>query len=157
MKQSWIGRLVLAGTVLCLSCTGSASAQVSSPPETPQPEVVLTKLAPVVVPPLALQANIVGDVIIEVHVRKDGSIESAELVNGHPMLVMAALRSAKQSEFECPECKEPVNTYLLTYSFEIKDDGDCCNAHGRVPAITQNRAHVTIVSAKFCICDPGSL
>jgi len=123
--------------------------------ETPQLAVVLTKLSPVVFPPLARMANIVGEVQVQVGIRKDGSVASAELVSGHPMLRQAALDSAQKSEFECRGCSEAVTPYLLTYTFEAKDDGDCCNAQLRTREVTQSQAHITIVSAKICLCDPS--
>ncbi|MGA3090215.1 MAG: TonB family protein [Terriglobales bacterium] len=42
-------------------------------------------------PPLARQANITGDVELKLEIRKNGSIQSVSVVNGHPMLTQAAL------------------------------------------------------------------
>jgi TonB family protein len=156
-------RRVLLGLVLTLAAVavlhlvalGDVLAQAPTPLETSKSEVVLTKLSPVVFPPLARMANIVGDVRVQVGIRKDGTIASAELVSGHPMLKQAALESAQQSQFECRGCSEAVTPYLLTYTFEIKDDGSCCDAQSRVPEVTQRQAHINIVSAQICICDPA--
>jgi len=148
---------VVFATVVYLACFGIARAQSSATLRFPQPEVVLTKLSPVIVPQLARMANIVGEVNIQVGIRKDGSIASAELVNGHPMLELAALESARKSQFECHGCDETVTPYVLTYTFEIRDDGSCCDSLGKVPEVTQNQAHITIVSAQMCICDPASI
>lgn len=131
-------------------------AQAPTLPEASQSEVVLTRLSPVIFPPLARMASIVGEVKVQLGIRKDGSVTSAELVSGHPMLKQAALESAQKSQFECRGCGEAVTPYLLTYSFESKDDGDCCNAQLRMPEVTQRQAHITIVSAKICLCDPGA-
>ena len=157
-------RRVRLGLVLTLAAVavshlvfvGNVLAQVPTPPEASQSEVVLTRLSPVIFPPLARMANIVGEVKIRVGIRKDGSVASAELVSGHPMLKQAALESAQMSQFECRGCSEAVTPYLLTYTFEIKDDGSCCDAQSRVPEVTQSQAHITIVSAQICICDPAS-
>ncbi len=151
-------RLVLtlaAVAGLHLVFLGNALAQTSAP-EMPQPGVILTKLSPPIFPPLARMASIVGEVKIEVDIRKDGSVASTELVSGHPMLKQAALESAQKSLFECQGCSEAVTPYLLTYSFEAKDDGSCCDAQSRIPEVMQNQAHITIVSAKICICDPAA-
>jgi len=131
-------------------------AQASTLVQTPQPEVILTKLSPPVYPMLARQAHISGEVRVQVSIRADGTRASAQLWSGHPMLAPAALESAKQSTFECRSCEEPLTTYLLTYTFEFKDDGDCCNAIDRPPEVTQRQGHVTIVSAPICLCDPAS-
>jgi TonB family protein len=158
MRRADLGPVLILAAVagLHLLFLRNALAQASAPAETPQPEVILTKLSPPVYPPLARQARISGEVRVEVRIRKDGTRASAQLVSGHPILAPAALESAKQSTFECRTCVEPLTTYLLTYTFELKDDGDCCNAMTRAPEVTQRQGHVTIVSAQICICDPPS-
>lgn len=135
---------------------GNALAQASAPTETPQLGVVLTKLSPPIYPPLARMASIVGEVKVQVDIRQDGSVASTDLVSGHPMLKQAALESAQKSQFECQGCSQAVTPYLLTYSFEARDDGSCCDAQSRIPEVMQKQAHITIVSAKICLCDPGA-
>src|SRR6266700_140547 len=86
-----------------------ACAVVLMPAQTaslPQREVVLSKLSSPVFPPVARVARVSGDVEIEVRIRQDGSVESAEVVSGHPSLKAAALDSARQSKFECHECRD---------------------------------------------------
>jgi TonB family protein len=145
-----------AVAVLYLVLPRNALAQAPAPPKSPQPEVILTKLSPPIFPRLALQARIIGEVLVQVGIRKDGSVASVELVSGHPMLKQAALESAQESQFECRGCSADVTPYLLTYTFETKDDGNCCDAQSRAPEVTQKQAHITIVSAQICICDPSS-
>lgn len=146
------------GLVLTLSAVGlhvvflrNAWAQA----EATQPGVVLTKLCPPILSHFARRVNVAGEVQVQVEVRKDGSVASAELVSGHPILKQFALESAQNSHFECQRCTEAVTPYLLTYTFEIKDDGSCCDSQSRAPEITQRQGHITIVSAKNCICDPS--
>jgi TonB family protein len=134
----------------------NAVAQAPVPTQTPQPEVIITKLSPPAYPQLARQAYISGEVRIQVSIRVDGTRASVQLFSGHPMLAPAALESAKQSTFECRGCEEPLTTYLLTYTFELKDDGDCCNAWAHAPVVTERQGHVTIVAPPMCICDPSS-
>lgn len=63
-------------------------AQVAVPLETPRFDVVLNNVYLPAYPPLARQARITGDVKIQLRIRKDGSVDSAEvqgLANlGHP-------------------------------------------------------------------------
>ena len=155
MKRVRLGP-ALALLLLYLAFVGSLLAQASAPAETPQPEVILTKVSPPIFPRLALQARIIGEVMVQVGIRKDGSVASAELVSGHPMLKQAALESAQKSQFECRGCSADITPYLLTYTFETKDDGNCCDTQSRAPEVTQRQAHITIVSAQICICDPSS-
>jgi TonB family protein len=81
----------------------------------PTGDVVVISLFNPAYPPLARQARIYGDVELKVGVRKDGSIQSAVAVSGHPMLTQAALNSAQQSRYECRKCNDEVTFYSLTY------------------------------------------
>lgn len=108
-----------------LAAVASAQAQGAGISTTPETGVVLTKLAPPAYPPLARLARIAGDVKIQVLVRKDGSVASAGVISGHPILKPAALESAQKSTFECRECGAEAVLYSLTYTFVI--EGADCN------------------------------
>jgi len=51
-------------------------------------------------PPLARQARIQGQVVLQAVISKDGSIEGLRLVSGHPMLAPAALDAVKQWKYK---------------------------------------------------------
>ena len=51
-------------------------------------------------PVLAKQANIQGTVVLDANISKDGTVESLKVVSGHPLLVEAALESAKQCRYK---------------------------------------------------------
>src|SRR5580700_9621289 len=133
--------LIAACSVCALSGGPSAVAQniaAQTPASDATPQVVLTKLSPPVYPSLARQARIMGDVKVQVLIRKDGSVASAEVISGHPMLKQAALESAQKSQFECHGC-EGVISYSLAYTFAIGDEchntPDCSAAMDRPPEI----------------------
>jgi len=71
------------------------------------------------------------------------------------MLRQAALNSAQKSTFECRGCSD-VSPYVLTYSFQLRDDGDCCSAMSRGPEVTELQDRVTISVSQICLCDPPS-
>jgi TonB family protein len=150
--------------MFALSCAVTPTpAQI---PPVASPEVLLSKLSPPVFPPLARVARVQGDVEIEVRIREDGSVESAEVVSGHPLLKAAALDSARQSKFECRGCGELARPYSLLYTFEYTTSQHCCqpqtDSNAAEPAaepragITQSQNHVTVTIEPFCICDPGA-
>jgi TonB family protein len=112
---------IATGTVV-LVIAARAPAQNPTSSDRQQGGVVLVKLSTPIYPPLARQARIQGDVKVYVHVRKDGSVESAELFSGHPMLAPTALESARKSRFECRGCDEG-SPYPMTYTFGFLDDG----------------------------------
>ena len=134
-------------------------------------DVVLTKLSSPIYPQLARQARIAGDVKIQVQVRRDGSVASADAVSGHPMLKPAALASAQNSTFECRGCTEELTSYSMTYTFGFNNDQNCsqkrsrsakclylwaCGDWRRVyndmpnPSVTQSQGHITILTGSYC-------
>ena len=51
-------------------------------------------------PPLARQARIQGQVLLQAEISKDGSIENLHLISGHPMLAPAAIEAVKQWKYK---------------------------------------------------------
>jgi TonB family protein len=147
-----------AVAVCCLAIVESVGAQSAT--SAPEVGVVLTKLSPPVYPPLARQARIAGDVVVQVSVRKDGSVESIELFSGHPMLARAALDSAKQSTFVCRGC-ESTTSYLLTYTFGISSDyarfgPNCEPLESHPPQVTQSEDKINLTAEPTVTCDPST-
>ena len=105
--------------VLSPTAANNYSPQFASS-HTPQTGVVLTKVANLTYPPLARQTRITGDVEVLLGIRPDGSVESAVVVSGHPLLQQVALDSARLSQFECRGCMKPVTSITIFYSFELK-------------------------------------
>lgn len=135
------------------------SAQIARGSGTRHNEVVLSKLSSPLYPPMARQARVTGDVHLILGIGRNGSIESAVVVSGHPMLQKVALQSAQQSQFECRGCSEPVTSYAMFYTFEIV--GKCCIATDASDSIkqeapslgvTQWQNHVTVVAEPACLC-----
>jgi TonB family protein len=157
MKRSFLLALLSTGALSGVFCANvqRAFAQATATAETSQTGGVLTKLSLPVYPALARQANIFGEVKVDVAIRRDGSVASVDLFSGHPMLAPAALESARQSQFECHGCRDGVTILSLTYAFEMKDDGDCCSAMSHTPEVTQSLNRIVILAAHLCLCDPA--
>jgi hypothetical protein len=97
-------------------------------------------------------------------VRQDGSIDSAVVVGGPPLLQKAALISARQSQFECSRCSAEPTSYRLVYTFQLVDSGCCAEEDSKptdigrprtYPQVTHSENRVTIVDQAGCICDPA--
>jgi hypothetical protein len=126
--------------------------------------VALTSLSKPIFSPLARQANVEGQVIVNVTVREDGST-NATVVKGHPLLKQSALDSAMQSRFECRACSSPLS-YTLMYTFKRTSEGSCCDGIGapvnveQEPQSSDEQGHpqtrIIISAEKVCICDPGA-
>jgi Gram-negative bacterial TonB protein C-terminal len=160
--------LILVSAMGLPMCSRSLMAQGITDNEGAKPQVVLNKLFPPVYPPLARQARIAGDVHLKVSVHTDGSIGSVTPIDGPPLLVQAALDSAKQSQFECKECGTSDLSRSLTYSFQLPPEGEqpsdpCCCSHEpgspgykapgeQVSRVSQSEDRITITAPPVCIC-----
>ncbi|HVR22567.1 MAG TPA: TonB family protein [Candidatus Polarisedimenticolia bacterium] len=144
----------------------NSAGQTAPDANTPQTGVSVTKLYDPVYPALARQARISGDVNLTLHVRQDGSIESVDVVSGHPMLKESALDSTEKSEFECHACSEALTTYSLVYTFGLTAAEKCCEAtedsadteqskRART-GVVRSQNHITILADPACICDPSA-
>ena len=51
-------------------------------------------------PPLAKQARIQGQVVLQAEISKEGTIQNLQLVSGHPMLAPAAIEAVKQWRYK---------------------------------------------------------
>jgi len=51
-------------------------------------------------PPLAKQARIQGQVVLQAEISKDGTIQNLQLISGHPMLAPAAIEAVKQWRYK---------------------------------------------------------
>jgi Gram-negative bacterial TonB protein C-terminal len=141
-----------------------ASAQNTPTIATPNGVVVLKKLSDPVYPPIPRTAHITGDVELMLEVRQDGSIESAVVASGPPLLQKAALISAQQSQFECNGCSTEPTSFRLVFTFQLVDSGCCALEDSKTtdagpprtyPQITQSQNRVTVVDQAWCSCDPA--
>jgi hypothetical protein len=130
-----------------------------------QGEVVLTKLAAPVYPQIARTAHIAGDLVLTVEVKQDGTVESAVLVSGPPLLARVAIQSAERSQFECRNCGAEPTQIELTYTFRLVDGGCCVSPEGTsksespsspsevIPSVSQSQNHITVIDYTGCTCD----
>ena len=64
-----------------------------------QAALLVNKVQPVY-PPLARQTRISGTVRLHAHYFQDGSVESLEVISGHPLLVRAAMDAVQQWKYK---------------------------------------------------------
>lgn len=132
---------------LILIYTGTAGfAQISTSSDASKADVSVVNLSNPVYPPLARTARVWGDVEIALKIRKNGTVASAVVSSGHPLLQQAALDSAQKSAFECRGCVDETTDYTLTYSFQIlAGPGWPCPEDGSV-RVTQTGDRITLVA-----------
>jgi TonB family protein len=127
-------------------------------------QVTLAKLFPPAYPPLARATRIEGEVELTLNLRKDGTVQNAAVVKGHPLLVQAALDSARKSEFACDNCSEDLTSYKFIYTFSLWPASSCGEVspqqqtsppHPSHPYVTQSSNHVMVYDYVLTSCDVG--
>ena len=161
--RRFISSVYALAQVVVLSWTVADSRAQGSPSvNNAKNEVVLTKLSPPIYPPLAKQTRISGNVELMLEIRPNGTVASAVVVSGHPLLQPAALESAKQSQFDCRNCNEGMQSYRLLYSFELGPTEYCAKTSDSsksdrqeppYPRVTRVENRVTVVDQPVGTCD----
>jgi hypothetical protein len=141
--------------IAVLTCAVSQSrVQSQSNGNSSYDGVVVTEVARPVYPQLAKQASVMGDVELNVVIRRDGTVESADAISGPPMLIPAALDSAKNSKFDCSRCTENLISYRLLYSFQFGPGPACANTGDTDETAKQEGyPRVTITNNHIVVCD----
>lgn len=83
-------------------------------------EVVFLALAAPKYPPLARQANITGEVQIKLRIGKDGSVASADVMGGPPMLTPAALTARSSPISNAGDVQMTQLNTLLSTPFRLQ-------------------------------------
>ena len=162
MSRSIFTIRALAVVIVLTGSPIRSLSQSNTSAGTTRAEVVLTKLADPLYPPLARQTQITGDVELMLEIKADGSVKSANVANGHPLLKQAALDSAQRSQFECRNCGDGEESYRLIYSFRLGPTRYCTDTSDSpkgnqqqetYPRVIQSRNHVTVVDQAVGTCD----
>lgn len=80
------------------SVASAVNKRVSLSPDISQ-NLLLKKVVPTY-PPLATKARIHGEVVLDVDISKEGTVESLRAVSGHPMLIPAAIDAVKNWRYK---------------------------------------------------------
>ncbi len=106
--------LILVGSIGSISFARSVSESLNEHP------TVVAAVAPIL-PPIARQARVEGDVKVEVKIDENGNVQSTKVVAGHPLVSKASETAAKKWKFS-PLGQEPsIRTVELTFSFDCVD------------------------------------
>jgi TonB family protein len=159
MNRSFLSVCTFSVTVASLFMIDQSLAQNAGSGDTKPEGVVLTELSRPSYPPLARQTRISGDVNLMLSIRPDGSLESAVVISGHPLLAQTALDSAQDTRFECRKCSETV-TSRLVYTFQLEENSSCTPTKDgpkeskpveQISRVTQSLNHVTVIDQTACI------
>jgi hypothetical protein len=144
MQNIGMARVARYGLLFLLVTLGVSAQQ-------PQPRLVHLDLP--VYPPLAIQAQIAGEVRLELTIRPDGTLKSWTTLSGHPLLVRSVTDSLPEARFACEGCAPGTYTYVVTYEFVLPADRFAKNCAeelktGKEPAMPPSTldspTHVTV-------------
>ncbi len=77
---------------------------------------LISKVLPVY-PSAAAQANVWGDVVLDVTLKEDGSVDQINVIDGHPLLVEAATTAVKQWRYK-PSPAKTKPKFVVVVSFK---------------------------------------
>jgi hypothetical protein len=149
--------LVLA-MAMAIGVAGTSAQDVANS-DNSRTAAFFIKLSAPVYPPVVRLAHIIGDVELTVTLRQDGSLASAVVESGPPLLRLAALTSAQQTQFGCPNGSQATNSFQVVYAFEIEGDCGCEPISDRLQtssAVPDKEYRVTTIAHTICTCDPVS-
>ena len=115
---------------------------------------------PLEYPAIARAARVEGTVHLRLMIRPDGSLQSAEVLDGPTMLTEAALENAKRSQYTCPYCRSSV-PYEIAYTFKFlmtEPPKDCNETQPSPPPSTFDASshQVTAFALEQWTCDPAA-
>jgi hypothetical protein len=111
-------------------------------------------------PPIARAARVSGDVHLHLMIGKDGTVESADVLDGPAMLRPSSIAAAKTVLFDCTACTEESMPYELTMRFQITPTDPPKNCEEPIPqgfhvAVDSSEHVVTISTPQVWTCDPA--
>jgi TonB family protein len=144
----------LAVCLLLIEALAAIRAQDPPSDNAPQIEHRITKLPPPSYPATALAAHVWGPVELSITIHQDGTVDSAEVISGPPMLRAAAVESAKRTQFECAGCAGPSRPFRVVFNYELTAANYCGEPDKSYPRISQSVGTVTIAGESAGTCDP---
>jgi len=79
--------------------SGTLTKRVVLPAEVSMNLLIRPETSPVYTP-LALQAHIQGEVVLDADISKEGSVDALRVISGHPLLISAAVHAVKEWRYK---------------------------------------------------------
>lgn len=107
-------------------------------------DTYITSLQMPCYPPLARQAQLQGTVRVKLAVAGDGSVASAEALEGNPLLSKAAVASVRTWKFGTAEGQNPLATPIVVFDYKLENGSGWDRCASRV--VFDSWSKVTVVS-----------
>jgi TonB family protein len=116
-SKAWIQIFEANRTVVAKPGAIPLGTSILIPPRKRDVPKLISKVAPVY-PPSAEQGHVWGDVVLDVMLKEDGTVERTSVIDGNPLLVEAATSAVKQWRY-LPLLVEgkPVLKFVVVVSF----------------------------------------
>ena len=153
---------LIASFAISMLCAQTyATAQVHEKLLGSQTEVSILKVPEPEYPPIAKAARVSGDVRVALKIRRDGSVESADVIDGAAMLRQTSIALARTLLFDCRNCTTEGVSYQLTCQFRITPTDPPKNCDEPPPqkilaTIDQSKHVITISTPEIWTCDPAA-
>jgi TonB family protein len=102
-REKRLAIIALAIVLFSALCIGQTSSHQKPPPRRivcPSPEIRFETFVPPTYPRIAIAANLHGMVVLELTVDTTGRPTQIKAIQGHPLLVQAAISAAKQWRYK---------------------------------------------------------
>ena|SRR5271170_576609 len=130
----------LSVAALSLTTMGQYHASLSQS----QGVVVIADVRPSPYPQMAFAAHVSGVVELDLAVRHDGTLQSAEVASGPAMLKQAALDAVQQARFECQGCGESSTQIHIAVRYTLGEARPCSGTEESTVASLANDSYLQV-------------
>ena len=109
--------------VIVAALAAGAAAVARSGQSTSESPAVIAAVAPVTYPAIARSTRAGGEVVVEVHLDAEGSVLSAKVISGHPLLKRVSEEAANQWKFSSVAAGTKQRAVRLTFAYREVDKG----------------------------------
>jgi TonB family protein len=120
-------------------------------------KVGVLKFEPLSLSPIARQANVTGEVKMNVSIGGDGNVQNVDVLSGHPMLRETARKTVSMWRFVCLDCKFGESfKQQITFAYFVEGEPNCNPAP---PTRFEYKfpAYAALFRGHISICDPEGM
>ena len=133
------------------ACSLTALGQQQPSPGESRRAPVIVDVKPSPYPQLAFAAHVSGVVTIDLAVRHDGTLQSADVIGGPAMLRQAALGAVQQARFECHGCGEAPTRTHVSVQYTLSEVRPCPATEASSTAFIEKESYLQITHSDDAI------
>ncbi len=109
----------------------------------------LEHYVPPVYPEEAIKVKVQGNVMMKVEIDSTGVVVKAEIIHGHPLLRLAALKAIKHSKYKPVDLEAKEKSSLLSFyavvSFHLPETGEKAEAFGEIIGTVTRKKDAAVI------------